>query len=152
MIARIATPQYMPQASVLQLSKQPPILFPPQKKPHLSRPKNPTVRDKSSAHSLHFTFLRFTAPAFLHRMAQNFDAHCTMFSADSALAILHTCAPGELEEALRNRPEMIIRLRNVRLAMLYENATCNTKDFSTQRRCHARKMPCEKCTLARLPC
>ena len=36
-----------------------------------------------------------------------------MFSADSALAILHTCAPGELEEALRNRPEMIIRLRNV---------------------------------------
>ena len=35
-----------------------------------------------------------------------------MFSADSALAILATCNSVELEDALRARPEIIIKLRN----------------------------------------
>ena len=70
-------------------------------------------RDRPATHIQCSAHFKATCTCFPHRMAQSFDSHCTMFSADSALAILHTCAPGELEEALRNRPEMIIRLRNV---------------------------------------
>ena len=44
-------------------------------------------------------------------MVSHFDVHCTMFSADSALALLCTCEDSGIQDALRNRPEAIAKLR-----------------------------------------
>ena len=70
-------------------------------------------------------------------MASGFDSHCTMFSADSALAVLCTCDDKEIENALRQGPEAITKLRTALDSLPSLHSTARAQAPPLQGRLHS---------------